>query len=93
MNLRQKYKKAKHRLDILEKSTKPIPIQVIPHDIVQLQAVHKFDKAVITMLGPNDVIEELLDSTRQYITVEHEPDIFTDKEIVRAKLNIAIPRR
>lgn len=93
MNLRQKYKKAKHRLDILEKSTK-----VIPYDIVQLQAVHMityYDRLVFTDENMDELItDKLFEEVKKYVEIPREPGrCFNSAEVVVAKLNIAIPRR
>lgn len=95
MNLRQKYKRAKQRLEFLEKQQTLVPVQILRADIIELASRYSFtspyDMLVFSTKEHREeiVIDELLEAVKDYIKVESETDIRTGGEIITARVNIA----
>lgn len=100
MNLRQKYKRAKQRIEMLEKTiVKPKEVYIsTTYDIVPLMArytITRYDRLVFTVENQDkNVTDCLLEEVRKYVEITRESEPYFDgAETIIARLNIAIPRR
>ena len=100
MNLRQKYKRAKQRIEMMEKTiVKPEKVYIsTTYDIIPLMANHMFtryDRLVFTDEYENEIVTDyLLEEVKKYVEITRESEPYFDgAETIIARLNIAIPRR
>ena len=100
MNLRQKYKRAKQRIEMLEKTiVKPKEVYIsTTYDIVPLIArytITRYDRLVFMVENQDENVTDcLLEEVRKYVEITRESEpYFVGAETNIARLNIAIPRR
>ena len=95
MNLRQKYKRAKQRLEMLEQiPTKPVIYDSSRGEVVTLRS----EKRIAAKFNESDMLQELFEESvmkelgqeacREFATVHSEVDPYTGDVIVRAEIKV-----
>ena len=95
MNLRQKYKKAKQKLDMYESKygvNKPIKIETQQHNIVPIRAVRRIERhrsdipASAIYYEQREIVRILEKAAGIYVTFDVYDDVYTCDKVIEGKL-------
>ena len=101
MNLRQKYKKAKQKLDMYEKNikTKPINFKAQHHPVIPIRAVRRIERhrsdipASAIYYEQREIVRMLEKAAGIYVTFDVYDDEYTSDKVIEGKLYLVDMRR